>query len=37
MTNTQTQIKEIEDYLNSKRNKTPEDVKFAKNHLIMVS
>lgn len=36
MTNIQTQIKEIEDYLNSKKNKTPENVKFAKKHLLLI-
>ncbi|MBO2942797.1 hypothetical protein JJQ72_02200 [Paenibacillus sp. F411] len=36
MTNTQIQIKEIEDYLNSKKIKTPEDVKFAKKHLLLI-
>lgn len=31
MNNIQSQIKVIEDYLNSQKNKTPEDVRFAKN------
>lgn len=36
MNNIQTQIKVIEDYLNSQKNKTPEDVKFAKKHLLLI-
>lgn len=36
MNNIQTQIKVIEDYLNSQKNKTPEDVRFAKKHLLLI-
>ncbi|MDL1163411.1 hypothetical protein P0100_20545 [Yersinia pestis] len=36
MNNIQSQIKVIEDYLNSQKNKTPEDVRFAKKHLLLI-